>query len=351
MTLAENKILAEFRVRKETIARIETSVLEKINELVKNCGIMVYAINHRIKEEGSLQKKLERKGDKYASLSDITDILGFRIVCFFADDVDKIAQQVVDTFNVDWSNSIDKRKILDSTSFGYLALHYICSIKDGEGIPADFKNFRFEVQMCSLLQHAWAVMEHDLGYKTKFGVPNAVLRDFSRLAGLLEIADEHFSRIRDTVASYTEQVHQKIVEDNAGDVRIDSVSLNEYMRYNKSMRAFLQSIADYGNLDFFDASADVFLEQLSWLKKKTIGDLQQMLSDNIDLARRMAQKELSESGFDIFASTISLRYLCQAELLRQDYSEKQAAEFFYLSSKNKEKAARYAQALFEKWGK
>lgn len=42
---------------------------------------------------------------------------------FFTDDVDKVAAVVKELFRVDWKNSVDKRKRLDLTSFGYNSLH------------------------------------------------------------------------------------------------------------------------------------------------------------------------------------------------------------------------------------
>ena len=182
MNAKEQLIMEEYREAKPDFERLEKEVAAILQDIADSCNIQIYAINHRIKEEKSLAGKLERKGDKYSSLSDITDILGTRVVCFFSDDVDKLAAQVEKRFEVDWNESIDKRKYLNVNTFGYLSVHYICSLKaDGKYAP-ELLNKRFEVQMCSLMQHIWAVMEHDLGYKTKFGVPTAVKRDFFRLA-------------------------------------------------------------------------------------------------------------------------------------------------------------------------
>ena len=345
MTEKDRQIIHEYRKSKPDFKKLENTVVGILQNIANTCGIRVYNINHRIKGEKSLAGKLERKGDKYATLSDITDILGTRVVCFFSDEVDTLAAQIEKNFDVDWDESIDKRKYLDVNTFGYLSVHYICSLKKDGDYPPELKNKRFEVQMCSMMQHIWATMEHDLGYKTKYGVPTAVRRDFFRLAGLLEIADEHFVRIRDSVAQYTKTVHEKIVNDSANDVPIDSVSLEEYMTNSKNMHSFLETVSNICEAEVTYESPDNYLIQLEWLKKKSIGDLQKMLETNSSLALRMIQQTLSMAELDILSSTVALRFLCHAELILKHYPQEQMVEFLQLSMKNKDRAERYAKRL------
>ena len=181
-------ILREYREQHPVFEKMQATIPARVRALLDEAGIVVASIESRIKEEGSLAGKLELKGGKYASLADITDIFGMRIITFYTDDVDKVASAVDRLFEVDWENSVDKRKLLEVDSFGYLSLHYIC--RDPE-FP-----YRFEVQMRTILQHAWANMNHDTGYKSGVEVPMEYSRNMNRLAGMLELVDEQFSRIR-----------------------------------------------------------------------------------------------------------------------------------------------------------
>ena len=118
-------ILDEYRERRALHERLREVVTQTLHRIVDDNHLYVTAIESRIKTEKSLAGKLELKGHKYATLDDITDILGCRIITFYTDEVDKIAALVEKTFEVDWDNSVDKRKLLDLDRFGYMSLHYI----------------------------------------------------------------------------------------------------------------------------------------------------------------------------------------------------------------------------------
>ena len=106
-------------------------------------------------------------------------------------------------------------------SFGYLYLHYVCSLPEDAGYPQKVCNRRFEIQIRTILQHVWDAVNHDMGYKGDFGMPRTVTRQFARLAGLFEIVDEEFIRVRDNLNIYTEQTREKIMNDGAEEVLID----------------------------------------------------------------------------------------------------------------------------------
>ena len=231
-------------------------------------------------------------------------------------------------------------------SFGYLSLHYVCSLPKDAGFPQELCDVRFEIQIRTIMQHVWSEINHDLGYKSDFGMPRAVIRQFARLAGMFEIIDEEFMRVRDGMNAYTSQTRKKIQDDKAQDVLMDNVSLREYMLYNKKIRAFLERIAGIEGSEITEISPESYVPQLKWLKKKTIGDVQSMLSENEDLAFELARKSLAGSELDVVASTVALRFLCRAELLSKNYTEQQVVEFILLSVSDKKRAERQAEMLF-----
>ena len=206
-------ILEEYREALPVLEEMKAKVLQMLREALERNNIIVTAIEARVKTENSLAGKLALKGQKYATLTDITDILGARIITFYTDDVDRIAAITEQLFEIDWENSVDKRKLHQLDSFGYNSLHYICRLPGYE--------YRFELQLRTTLQHAWAAINHDTGYKSGVEIPREYMRQMNRLAGMLEMVDDEFSRIRTEINNYRRRV-QHLVQNG----RLDDVSLD-----------------------------------------------------------------------------------------------------------------------------
>ena len=232
-------ILEEYREHLQEFNESADKVHSLLKKVLDKAGLVVASIEHRVKTEKSLAGKLELKGAKYTSLADITDIIGLRVITFYVDDVDKVASAVESLFEVDWENSVDKRKVHEIDSFGYLSLHYICS---RPGFP-----YRFEIQMRTVLQHAWANMNHDTGYKSGVEVPKEYLRNLNRLAGMLELVDEQFSQIRSELTDYRRRVQALVASGNLDDAPLDGdtfrsfLDLDPFDRLNRRIAAVNQA--------------------------------------------------------------------------------------------------------------
>ena len=179
---------------------------EKMKSLVERIlhkqNIPIHSIVSRTKTKNSLENKIAHAGDKYDCLENITDLAGIRIITYYEDQIDQVAKFIRQEFCVDEENSVDKRKMLAPDRFGYLSLHLIVKLPlERVQLPeyAQFKECKVEIQIRSILQHAWAEIEHDLEYKNQANVTDETRRQFSRLAGLLEFADLEFEKIRDQI--------------------------------------------------------------------------------------------------------------------------------------------------------
>ena len=301
-------ILEEYREQLPVFQKMQDTIPAQIRAVFEEAGIVVASIEHRIKEERSLAGKLELKGAKYQSLSDITDIFGIRIITFYTDDVDKVASVVDRLFDVDWENSVDKRKLHEIDSFGYLSLHYICRVPD---IP-----YAFEVQMRTILQHAWANMNHDIGYKTGVEVPKEYLRNMNRLAGMLELVDEQFSSIRRDINDYRRQVQSLVASGRLEEVSLDADSFRSFLNVGP-FDVLNRKIASVNQAEIQEVTLMPFLQVFKALGFKTLGDLAQLIRENSEAAYQIACHQISMTDLDILASSVGPQNLCIAYLLRK----------------------------------
>ena len=300
-------ILEEYNTNLPRFKEIEQEVRDKLKKTLADSGLLVAAIESRVKAYDSLAGKLELKGHKYKSLADLTDILGLRVITFYLDDVDKVASAVERLFTVDWENSVDKRKIHEIDSFGYLSLHYICSVP---GFP-----YRFEIQMRTLLQHAWANMDHDTGYKSGVEIPKRYMRSMSRLAGLLELVDDEFSKIRIELTDYRRRVQALVRSGNLNEVPIDGDTFRSYLELNP-FGQLNKRIASMNQAEIQDDPLMPYLSVFKSLGLSTLGDIAQVIKDYSEGAYQIACYQIGLTDLDIISSSIGPQDLCIAYILK-----------------------------------
>ena len=300
-------IMEEFRAGLPQFETVAKEVYDTLKSTFEKAGLVVAAIEYRVKSEDSLAGKLELKGAKYKSLSDITDIIGLRVITFYIDDVDKVASAVERLFTVDWENSVDKRKVHEIDSFGYLSLHYICSKK---GFP-----YRFEIQMRTVLQHAWANMNHDTGYKSGVEVPKEYLRNLNRLAGMLELADEQFSRIRSELTDYRRRVRALVASGNLDEVPLDGDTFRSFLEL-KPFDSLNRRIASVNQAEIQEVPLMPFLAVFKSLECKTLGDISKMIRKNSEGAYQIACYQIGLTDLDIISSSLGPQDVCIAHILK-----------------------------------
>lgn len=91
-----------------------------------------------------------------------------------------------------------------------------------------YKNLKCEVQVRTLLQHAWAEIEHDRNYKFAGVLPNEIKRRFYLVAGVLELMDCEFDKLSKDIDEYAKSM-KKAVSKGDYNLGIDSKSVEQYM--------------------------------------------------------------------------------------------------------------------------
>ncbi len=234
----KESILDAYKNNKKTYHAFRERIINLLNDLLSTEKIVVHQLVGRTKSLESLSKKIDDKNGKYNSVDDITDIIGIRIITYLESDIDPIAELIEKEFIKDIENSIDKRK-LQADRFGYKSLHVVVGLNDDRTNLKEYKRYKdlkCEIQIRSILQHAWAEIEHDLGYKGEISVPEPYKRSFNRLSALLETADIEFVRLKQELEQYENNL-PNLIKSKTNIIDINSASLKLFMRSNSVLQA------------------------------------------------------------------------------------------------------------------
>jgi len=218
-----------------TYARL-ADVVERVLASATDQHAPLAIVHTRPKALASYAGKIQRKLRRYREtdvegrlVHPITDLCGARVITHTLDHVKAMCRFIEEHFDIDQANSVDVGKRLRVNEFGYLSVHYVVRfIPDvfptravPVRVPRTLCGLDVEIQVRTLLQHAWADISHDLSYKSTFTVPDNWQREFARLAAVLEDADEAFCRVGEGLAAYAanygaymspEQMHTEIAK-------------------------------------------------------------------------------------------------------------------------------------------
>ena len=326
-------LMQQYRELLPTLEQLAKEAYDLLQHALREQGIYVTAIEYRVKSERSLAGKVELKGAKYKSIDDITDLVGLRVITFYTDEVDKVAAIAKRLFDIDWQESVDKRKLHQLDAFGYNSLHYICRLKEpiSSRRPDDQTTKqplpRFELQMRTALQHVWSTIEHDIGYKGAVRIPREYKRQFSRLAGMLELIDDEFSRLRLVLTDYRRQIQTLVKNGQLDSVPLSADTFRSYLELHPFDR-LNKRIAAVNQAEIWPVSQMPFLPVLESFGMETIGDVQLFIDDNSDDAHQLALSQLAITDLDILSSSIALQYLCLVYVLKQG-SGRDGLKFVY----------------------
>ena len=179
------------------IYQLYAKTLEQILTAACRVHAPLGIVQARPKSFSSYAEKMARKAAKYCALGiGPTDLCGARVITETQSEVDRICEGIREAFVIDEANSLDVRTRLKAAEFGYLSVHYVVQLKGpeifGVRIPSEIGDCKAEIQVRTLLQHAWASISHDRVYKASFRVPEGLSRDLARVAAFLEEADGQF---------------------------------------------------------------------------------------------------------------------------------------------------------------
>ncbi|WP_347312765.1 GTP pyrophosphokinase [Defluviimonas sp. SAOS-178_SWC] len=240
------EIYSKERTRFYDYTREIHSILEKV---LAQERLDVVSIEARTKSIDSFLNKLDRESAKYNDpLNDITDLSACRIICYYFEDIETIDSLIRDNFAIDERNSVKKDQIENPKEFGYLSRHLVVEMNSDRLKLSEFKRFKgmkCEIQVRTVLQHAWAAIEHKLQYKVNQDVPQPLQRKLFQISAMLEVADGQFSFIRDSLASIR-QGYRDTISHGGGVVPLNLDSIEIYISDSKYLEQLKDELPSIG---------------------------------------------------------------------------------------------------------
>jgi len=261
------------REKYEGLTSIIHSTLES---LIAAKSIDYLSVSSRTKTIESFKEKLDRKSYSNPQ-KQATDLSALRVITFIENDIQKVISVIKSSFKIHEDKSLDKTEELGVDKFGYRSVHFICEIGDDrKSLPefAPYQDLLFEIQVRTVLQHAWAEIEHDRNYKFSGVLPEKIRRRFHLVAGMLELADNEFNRLAKEIDNYSKEIKQKTKEGDL-DLELTSTSLIEYFDKLFDIKKVATSV------DSRQKESKKAIEELNDYGIQTIKDLDNLFNENL----------------------------------------------------------------------
>ncbi|MCB4812431.1 hypothetical protein LG204_14025 [Methylovorus menthalis] len=285
----KNDIKSWYEVEKSSYENLKDYVIYTLERQIKTEGIDFLDIHGRVKSLESITDKISRKSYTHPR-DQIKDICGVRVVTFIERDISKIANLIQSTFKVHVAHSINKTEDLGEDRFGYRSIHFVCDIGETREKLNECKNYVgkfFEIQIRTALQHAWAEIEHDRGYKISGKLPPHLKRSFNLIAGILELADKEFNTLVKEVENYSTSIVERTESGNL-EIELNSPSITKFLEL--LLINYPQLKVDYSyTIDERDVT------ELNRFKIYNLQDLQNLLSN--DFLEVISHERTTPMGF------------------------------------------------------
>jgi len=208
------------------------------------------SVQARAKQIESLRRRLQEsdKLDTQTLESDRRDLAGARLVFYTNNDVDRfIASRLIrDNFDIEEDSTKVHHPLPENEGARYRAIHYTVRLKEGRlRLPeyVRFAGLRCEIQVQTILNHAWSETSHDIIYKDNLGTGfgqralEGITRRFERImdrylipAGYeIQKAQQDYERVLQGKAWFDQDIVQRLDQAQDNNERYEILSgLKDY---------------------------------------------------------------------------------------------------------------------------
>ncbi|MCK3684246.1 hypothetical protein [Maribellus sp. YY47] len=251
-------------------------------------------VTGRIKEYEECLSKFKRKylplippsNVNYKIINFLSDFVGIRVVCPYLKDVRIIRKELNKYFRE--VSITDKTIQMESTDdkFGYKSLHLDLKLNAKYAKKTEylrFANIQFELQIRTIIQDAWSVLDHKIKYKKS--IPQSLKRRINRLSALFEIADDEFLRINDEISNEEKRINNRLKKGL-------TVEKNMPLDVFRFLFVALKYFPDYNFIEF---KVDGFVQEILSNKKRfTESELNDALQTHLPTVKQIAEIEKKE---------------------------------------------------------
>ena len=208
-----NEFIDQYNKEYDYYQKLSQIVSNKIEDQLFKRGIKAI-VSFRAKKPERLLDKLVKRNDKkkYKNLNeiyeDIVDLAGIRVSLYFPSERELLNEIINEIFDVklkkDFPDNTHTPKYTKRFS-GYWATHYRVQLKEHH-LTKRYQNTLAEIQVASVLMHAWSEVEHDLVYKPYSGeLSKEELSILDEINGLVLAGEIALERLQSAMALRTEK--------------------------------------------------------------------------------------------------------------------------------------------------
>ncbi|MBD1400617.1 GTP pyrophosphokinase [Pelovirga terrestris] len=313
----EKKLFREFYAQHQCdLENIKNHYINTIETLINQSDLdEVTKIEGRVKDQDECIKKFQRKyqgkleteGHPYAIKDYLSDLIGIRIVCLYEDQVAQVSETLKEHFNI--IDVTDKIAAMEGTEdlFGYKGLHMDLAPNTAVVNHDGIVNFPFEVQIRSLIQDTWSVLDHKIKYKKS--IPNNLKRRINVLSALFELADREFKEIRNATSELMEEATAAPLSDSPA---VDGETEDAQSINGRAINAFnFLRVAGhfFRDFEFQDYKVDNFVQDILSLDHRfKRSDLHQSLVNNLKTVKEYRNLFMAANPDNTFSPYTIIRH-------------------------------------------
>ena len=209
-TLSLEDFRHQYAQRKPYFESLAANLRQALKTFLTENNIPYLEVVSRVKDVESAYEKVTRKNYEQP-FEQIEDWCGLRVICYYSSDIDRICDILKEEFAIQTQEDTAQR--LAPNEFGYRSTHLIIKVKPTWAASPTYRNLleiKAEVQIRTILMHAWAEIEHKLVYKNAEQAPDKFRRKLFFLSAKFEEADEQFEELRKGIQGYQAAIREEV---------------------------------------------------------------------------------------------------------------------------------------------